>query len=138
MPSVGGSAICGKGLVGVMRWPSWQTACMALLHDVSKIRHRFTYTGGVYPPLEGSGLTPRQFVVSIFEHVRSAWPWWNRTVELGQARCGPPLFACTWGPRDPPTCFQIFALRRLTDDGCLPFSLPPSLPPACPIPHYPP
>ena len=40
--------------------------------------------GGIYisPDISSS----RDFMISLFEHIRSRHPWWNRTVTLGQAR----------------------------------------------------
>ena len=45
----------------------------------------FWIPGGGGYPAKGNQ-TGREFVISIFEYVRGHFPWWNKTMELGQAR----------------------------------------------------
>ena len=52
--------------------------------DPEKADYFWIPGGGMYT--ERGNITRRQFVISIFMHVRSHHPWWNRTLELGQAR----------------------------------------------------
>ena len=52
--------------------------------DPDKADYFWIPGGGGYPPTGNK--TGREFVISIFEHVRTHFPWWNRTMELGQAR----------------------------------------------------
>ena len=52
--------------------------------DPEKADYYWIPGGGHYP---GNGeRSQRQFVISIFNYVRNNHPWWNQTVEKGQAR----------------------------------------------------
>ena len=52
--------------------------------DPEKADYFWIPGGGMYTAR--GNMTRRQFIISIFMHVRSHHPWWNRTLALGQAR----------------------------------------------------
>jgi len=52
--------------------------------DPGKADYFWIPGGGGQPP--AGNKTGREFVISVFEHVRTHYPWWNRTMELRQAR----------------------------------------------------